>query len=35
MEIKKGIYKHFKTGNLYRVIGGGEALRDFRGFSVL
>ena len=24
MEIKPGIYKHFKTGNLYRVIGVGK-----------
>jgi hypothetical protein len=24
MEIKLGIYKHFKTGNLYKVIGVGK-----------
>ncbi len=24
MEIKPGIYKHSKTGNLYRVIGVGK-----------
>lgn len=23
-DIKKGIYKHFKTGNLYKVIGVGK-----------
>ena len=31
MDIKPGIYKHFKTGNLYRVIGVGkhpETLED-------
>lgn len=31
MELKTGIYKHYKTGNLYRVIGVGkhsETLED-------